>query len=326
MVRFGEQLIASWEDGTVRDIHADMIQVTLWIISETMFGMAATHDNDLERSASNAQRITIADMVMPLPALLSGARDRQSVEINVALDKVVDDLIAQRTVTDQTERTDLLTLLMNTRDEDGQPASHTFIRDNILTLFFAGHETTANTLAWTLYYLDQNPAVHEKLVHELDTVLAGRTPTLADLKQLPYTLQVIKETMRIEPTVSGFPRYITEDTELGGMRLKAHSMVLLPIYILHHDPRWWSDPETFDPDHFTAENEAKIPKYAYLPFGGGPRICIGNHFALMEAQLLLAIIVGHYELHLQPGTDMTPLRQITSIPSHGMPMQLKKRR
>ena len=131
--------------------------------------------------------------------------------------------------------------------------------------------------------------------------------------------------MRIEPTVSAIPRYITEDVELDGMLLKAHSAVLLPIYTLHHDPRWWSDPERFDPTRFSAENEEKIPKYVYMPFGGGPRICIGNNFAMMEAHLLLAIIAGHYDLHLETGTDVSPVRQITTMPQHGLSMRLHQR-
>jgi len=325
MTHFGEKLVASWTEGEVRNIHADMMQVTLWIISETMFGTESTHTKDLEHLARIAQHIAISDTMMPLPTILSGGRDRQAAEINTKLTELVDSLLDQRETGDRTDRSDLLSLLLNTVDENGQPASREFVQDNILTLFFAGHETTANTLTWTLYYLDQHPEVRARLIAELDAVLAGRTPTLADLKQLPYTLQVIKETMRIEPTVSSVPRYITEDLELGGMLLKGHSTVMLPIYTLHHDPRWWTEPERFDPDRFSAENEPKIPKYAYLPFGGGPRVCIGNHFALMEAQLLLAIIAGRYELHLEPGTDATPLRQITTMPQHELYMRVHQR-
>ena len=324
MGRFGEQLLALWQDGAERDIHADMTQVTMWIIADTMFGTNVSETSAIEAAGHDAQAITVADLMSPIPAWLAG-RDRHSVEINNVLTTLVDRFMGERRAQGNADRYDLLSLLMETRDEDGQPVSDEFVRDNILTLFFAGHETTANTLTWAFYYLDQNPHVAARLQEEVDIVLGGRLPTLDDLPQLPYTLMVIKETMRIEPTVAAFPRFIMEATELAGYQLKGNSIIFIPPYVLHHDARWWSQPDQFDPTRFSAENEPTIPKYAYLPFGGGPRVCIGNHFALMEAQILLAVIASRYQLHLVPGTPVKPVRHVTSSPENGLPMRLERR-
>jgi cytochrome P450 len=325
MAHFGEKLVALWADGAERDIHVDMMQVTMWIIAETMFAMDVAHTPELQEVARTAQAIALADLTSPLPPVLAQGRDRKSDEANEVLTKLVQRFMDERRAKGNADRHDLLSLLMEARDEDGQPMSDDYIRNNILTLFFAGHETTANTLTWAFYYLDQNPAVGAELHKEVDSVLDGRLPTLADLPQLSYTLMVIKEAMRVEPVVSAIPRYVMNDTELGGYQLKKDSVVFLPPYILHRDPRWWSEPEKFDPMRFSAENEPNIPKYAYLPFGGGPRVCIGNHFSLMEAQILLAIFASRYTLSLVPGTDVTPLRQITTSPKRGLPMRLKSR-
>lgn len=323
MARFGDQLLEQWENGSVRDIHADMTQVTMWIIAETMFGMNVNQTPAIQTAAHDAQTITVADVVSPFPAWMVG-RDRHAQQINTVLTELVNRFMQERR--GSTERHDFLSLLMETRDEDGQPVSDEFVRDNILTLFFAGHETTANTLTWVFYYLDQHPQVTAALQQEVDSVLGGRLPTMDDLQHLPYTLMVIKETMRIEPTVAAFPRLIMTDVELGGYQLRANSILFIPPYLLHHDPRWWSQPDQFDPNRFSAENEPNIPKFAYLPFGGGPRICIGNHFSLMEAQILLAVIASRYDLRLVSGTKVQPVRQVTTAPKNGLPMHVTRRK
>jgi cytochrome P450 len=325
MGHMGDQLLNSWEDGTVRDIHADMTQVTMWIIADTMFGMNVNQTPAIEYAAHEAQVITIADLTSPLPLWLAIGRERQTRDINAILTNLVNQFMQERRTQGNVERHDLLSLLMNTRDENGQPMSDDLVRDNILTLFFAGHETTANTLTWVFYYLDRYPDVAAALQQEVDTVLGGRLPTLADLPQLPYTMMVIKETMRIESTVPTLARLIDRDTEIGGFTLKANSVILLPLYVLHRDTRWWTQPDEFIPTRFNAENEPNIPKYAYLPFGGGPRVCIGVHFSLMEAQILLALIVSRYKLRLVSGTQVEAARHITTSPLKGLPMRLERR-
>lgn len=325
MVRMGDRLLAGWQDGETRDLHKDMTQVTMWIIAETMFGLDVTRSAELEEMGRLAQKIVIDELISPIPGWLVG-REKKSAEINDALTTLVARFMADHRAQGNTDRHDLLSILLDTRDENGQPMSDEFLRDNILTMFFAGHETTANTLTWALYYLSQNPAILQELEREVDTVLADKhLPTLDDLPKLPYTLMVIKETMRIQPIVPMIPRILAVDTTLGGYHLKAGAFVLISPYVLHHDPRRWSAPETFDPSRFSETNESKIEKYTYIPFGAGPRICIGNHFALMEAHFLLALLVSRYRLSLVPGTHVVPLRQITCEPKDGMPMIVNRR-
>ena len=327
MVRFGELLLSGWRDGETREIHAEMIQVTMWIIAETMFGMDITSTPELAMAGKLGQEISVADITLPLPQWLMRERNRKADEVNDIMSALVAKLMEERRRNPEYEnRKDLLTLLMQTTDDENNPMPDRFVRDNILTLFFAGHETTANTLVWALHYLALNPHILEILHAEVDSVLKGRAPTLADLRSLPYTLMVVKETMRIEPTVAIIPRALLENVELGGYRLEKNSVVFIPPYVVHHDSRWWSSPEKFEPSRFSEENEANIPKYAYLPFGGGPRICIGNHFSLMEAQILLAMMVSRYQVNHAPNTKIIPLRQVTTFPKDGMPMVIRVRR
>jgi len=327
MVRFGETLLSSWRDGETRDIHTDMIQVTMWIIAETMFGMDVTRTPELATAVQLAQEVTLADITLPLPEWLIQGRNRKADTVNNIMSKLVARLMNERRATEQDKnRRDLLTLLMQTTDDENNPTPDQFVRDNILTLFFAGHETTANTLVWALHYLDLNPDVLKIFRAEVDSVLDGRAPTLTDLRNLPYTLMVIKETMRMEPTVAIIPRALLEEVELGGYLLEKNSIVFLPPYIVHHDSRWWNSPEQFDPNRFSEANEPAIPKYAYLPFGGGPRVCIGNHFSLMEAQVLLAMIVSRYNFRHTSDVKIIPLRQVTTVPKYGMPMVVGMRK
>jgi cytochrome P450 len=324
MTQFAERLTAQWQDGKARDIHHDMVQVTMWIIAETMFGTTLDASERIKHTGDMAQKIAVGTFTKSIP--LPGAerrRDEKVRELNAELDAVVQKLMADRPGIG--DRADLLTLLMNTKDEDGQPVGYDFIRNNILTLFLAGHETTANSLTWTFYYLARNPHIAEKLYAEVDAVLGGRPAQLADLPNLPYTLKVIKEAMRIEPAVSVVPRYILEDQTIGSYHLKARSIVLLPIYIVHHDEHLWSQPDVFDPERFTPEAEAKQHKYAYMPFGGGPRVCIGNHFAMMESQLILATIASRFKLTLVSQTAPEPIRLITTFPKDGLMMKVEQR-
>jgi cytochrome P450 len=324
MTQFAEQLVAEWQHDSMRDIHHDMTQVTMWIIADTMFGTTLEAGERLKHTSDMAQGIAVSGLTksLPLPGVTK-RREEKVREINADLDRLVQRLMADRP--EITDRADLLTLLMNTKDEDGQPVGYDFIRNNILTLFLAGHETTANSLTWTFYYLARNPHIAEKMYAEIDSVLAGRSARLSDLPNLPYTLMVLKEAMRIEPVVSVIPRMILQDVILGGYQLKAGSLVLLPVYVVHHDERWWSDPYTFNPERFSAEEEAKQHKYAYMPFGGGPRVCIGNHFAMMEAHIILATIASRFKLTRATQGIPEPIRLITTFPKDGLMMKIEER-
>ena len=199
------------------------------------------------------------------------------------------------------------------------------VRDEAMTLFLAGHETTANALNWTWYLLAHYPEVEAKLHAEMDAVLGGRPATLADLKRLPYTAQAIKEAMRLYPPAWNVARQAIEDVDVGGYTLEAGSLVFVPIFLVDRDPRWYAEPDVFRPERWTEEFEQNLPRFAYLPFGGGPRICIGNNFAQMEATLLLATIAGRYRLRLvEPDQHVDPDPPITLRPHGGLRLRRKR--
>jgi cytochrome P450 len=200
------------------------------------------------------------------------------------------------------------------------------LRDEVATLFAAGHETTSNALSWTWYLLAQHPEVEEKLHEELDSVLAGRQPTLADLPNLPYSLQIIKESMRLYPPawiLNG--RIALEDVQLGGYTVPQGSILFISPYVMHHLPQYFTEPETFKPERFTPEFEKSLPKFAYMPFGGGARVCIGNAFGMMEAQLVLATIAQRFRLELATDKPVQYNAQVTLSPLNGIQMRLVER-
>lgn len=241
------------------------------------------------------------------------------------LDAIINGIISQRRASNE-DTGDLLSMLLMAQDEDGSQMTDKQLRDEVVTLVLAGHETTANALTWTLYLLSQHPDVEAKLHAEIDTVLGGRRATMADMRQLRYTHMVIKESMRLYPPIPSIGRQATEPVTLGGYELPAGAIILISPYILHHDPRWWSEPEAFQPERFAKENEDALHKYAYLPFGGGPRVCIGNSFAEMEAVLALATMVQHYRLRLDPADQpVIPEPTLTLRPRHRLTMRLERR-
>jgi cytochrome P450 len=220
---------------------------------------------------------------------------------------------------------DFLSLLLSARDDDNTAMTDKQVRDEAMTLFGAGHETTAVTLMWVWYLLSLYPEVEAKLHEELDRVLAGRQPTVSDLPQLVYTEMIIKETMRLYPAAWTISRDTHEDVRLADQMIKKGQIVFLNVYGIHRDARYFADPDRFDPERFSAENEKNIPKYAYLPFGGGPRVCIGNAFSLMESRLLLATIAQRFRLSVAPGFAVIPDRLFTLRPKHGLQMMVTAR-
>jgi len=199
------------------------------------------------------------------------------------------------------------------------------LRDEVLTLYVAGHETTANTLSWTWVLLAQHPAVRATLESELTSVLGGRTPTLEDVPSLPYTEAVIKEAMRFYPPIWTISRVASQDVEIGGYAIPQGTEIYMSQWVTHRDGRWFELPERFLPERWIDGLEQRLPKYAYFPFGGGPRICIGNRFAMMEAILLLATIAQHYRLDLRENQPVERDASLTLRPKHGIEMQLRRR-
>jgi cytochrome P450 len=241
------------------------------------------------------------------------------------LDGVVDQIITHRRHTPD-EHEDLLAMLMEARDEQsGEAMDDQQLRDEVMTLMLAGHETTSTALAWTLYLLSQHPGVREELEAEIDRVLNGRTPELEDLPKLPYAAMVLQETLRLYPPAWGLARWCHEADEVGGYYVAPDSSVTLSPFLTHRHPDFWPDPERFDPQRFTPEQERERPRFAYLPFGGGPRQCIGNQFAMTEALLILATIIQRYRLALPPGYTVSIDPQITIRPKGGLPMFIHAR-
>jgi cytochrome P450 len=245
--------------------------------------------------------------------------------VTARLDEMIQKFIDDRRASGE-DKGDLLSMLLLARDEDGTgQMNDKQVRDEAMTLFGAGHETTAVALTWTWYLLSQHPEVEARLHEELNIALGGRQPTLEDLPRLPYTEMIIKEAMRLYPPAFGTTREANTNAEIAGYTIKKGQVVYVNIYGVHRDSRFFPDPDRFDPERFSPENEKQIQKYAYLPFGGGPRVCIGNAFAMMEARLILATVAQKYRLKLAPGHQVAPSRLFTLRPKFGMKMVAARR-
>ena len=237
----------------------------------------------------------------------------------------VDHVISQRRRS-PSDSADLLSMLLSARDEEtGEAMTDEQLRVEVTTFLLAGQETTSLALTWTWYLLSQHPGAQRRLEEEIDAVLNGRPPEYADLVNLPYTRMVIDEAMRLYPPAWGFSRQALADDELGGFHLPRGWLAFVIPYVLHRLPAFWQDPEAFDPERFLPERSADRPKFVYLPFGAGPRQCIGNQFALIETQLIVATLAQRYRLHLVPRHRVEPWPLITLRPRFGMPMIIERR-
>lgn len=328
MVAYTERMLADWQQGDQRDMHHEMMKLTMEIVAKTLFDADVSQEADsIGEAITTAIELASARMSRPLalPLWIPTPTNRRTRQAVAVVDARIQQIIAQRRA-HPADQGDLLSMLLLAKDEEtGAYMNDQQVRDEAMTLFIAGHETTANALAWTLYLLAQHPDVSAKLVAELDTVLAGRSATMQDLRQLTYTDQVVKESMRLYPPAWIFARLAIEDVTLGGYPVEKGSVVMVSSYALHRDPRYWAAPETFDPDHFAPGWEERVPRYAYIPFGGGPRVCIGNSFAMMEAVLCLATIMQRCRLSLIPGQQITPEPLITLRPDPGIDMRVHLR-
>ncbi|HET6822229.1 MAG TPA: cytochrome P450, partial [Anaerolineales bacterium] len=221
-------------------------------------------------------------------------------------------------------RDDLLGMMLDMRDADtGEGLSDNQARDEVVTIFFAGHETTAATMAWGFYLLSQHPKVEERLRMELKNVLDGRAPIFADLPRLVYMQQVLNEVLRLYPAAYLFAREAIVDDVLDGYRIPANTLIFISPYVGHRDPKFWPDPERFDPERFTPEQLASRPRHVYYPFGEGPHVCIGNNFAVMEMQLILAMALQRFHLRLVPNHPIALKPEATLRPKHGMKMTVE---
>ena len=332
MVELTLEMLAEWQGRSAADdpldIQSEMSRVTMKIITRTMF---SDHLDDEEaRGVSDAikdlnrHRLRLRDFI-GLPEWLPRIPDRHVRAAVRTIDRTVNRLIAERRA-DGTDHGDLLSMLMLAEDEEtGERMSDRQLRDEVMTMFVAGHETTATALTWTFYALDRHPGVADRLFAELDAALSGAAPMLADLDRLPYSRMVIEETMRLYPTVAQIARQAVGDDEIDGVHVPKGSIINMNIWLTHRDPNIWTDPETFDPERFDPKCAQNRPKLSYYPFGGGPRICIGNNFSLMEAQLILVTVARAWRLRLVDGYTVHPIGNIVLRPRGGLPMHVEAR-
>ncbi len=321
MVNAAEETCAEWREGEAFDAHEAMMRLTLRVVSETLLGTAVTND---AATVGAALDVVIADVnrrvnqLVELPPPIPTRHNRRFMEAMGTLDRIVLEIIEERRRSG-IERDDLLQMLMDTRDaETGERMDDAQLRDEVMTIFLAGHETTANALSWSLYLLAKSPEVARKLRAEVRGALGDRRATFEDLRALPYTRQVIEEAMRLYPPAWMIARAPVADTELGGYFVPKRNLLLLSPWVVHRHPDYWRDPEGFDPDRFAPEARATHHRFQYFPFGGGPRLCIGNNFALMEAQLVLATLAQRWHLELVPGRDVVAEPLVTLRPRGGL--------
>jgi cytochrome P450 len=327
MVEYGERTLAGWQDGAQIDVHEEMMRLTLAIVAQALFsadvmGEAAEVGRGLEAALRHFNWWSGSGFLIPL--WMPFAPNRDFARARKKMDSIVYDIIAARRASGE-DTGDLLSMLLAARDEDGAGMTDKQLHDEILTLLLAGHETTANALTWTFLLLAENPEVEAKLTAELQAVLDGRSPTLSDLSRLPYTEMVIKESMRVYPPVWILGYEATEDTIIAGYHIPKGTEMLLSQWVTHHDARWFPEPDVFRPERWASPEIRRLPTYAYFPFGGGERMCIGRSFAMMEAVLLLATIAGRYRLTLVPGQTVVPEALITLRVRDGLMMTVHER-
>jgi cytochrome P450 len=332
MTGAAQELLADWSRlgaGASIDIATAMMQVTLNIISRAMFSSDSDHIVAImERGAGRYQakmRPNMMDFV-GLPAWLAGIGRLRVVDRTLSeFDTEIDHLIKMRSSHPASGSKDLLARLIAARDEQtGGGMTAQEVRDQVITIFMAGHETTAMAMTWTWYLLSQHPAEEAMLHAELQTVLGGRTPTPEDLSGLIYTRMVVEESMRLYPPVHTIAREALADDTLAGRHVPRGSAVLIAPWVLHRHRQLWHDPGRFDPERFSPEQTAARPRFSYLPFGGGRRICIGAAFAIAEATILLATIGRRCRLRLVSGHPVEPQGLITLRARHGMKMVLSR--
>jgi cytochrome P450 len=327
MVACAERALAGWRAGETRDVHAEMMRLTLAIAARVFFDLDVTGDaGEVGAAFAVVQEVfnqQVASLFVP-PAWLptpANLRLRRAVR---RLEALLQDLIRQRRAGGP-DRGDLLARLLHARDEDGSAMTDRQLRDETMTLLLAGHETTALALSWTWYLLAQHPAAEARLAAELRSVLGGRSPTVADLPRLEYTGRVLLESMRLYPPVYAIGREARQECVIGGYRVPAGTAVLIFPWVLHRDPRYFADPAKFDPDRWANGLAGRLPRYAYFPFSGGPRVCLGKEFAMLEAVLVLATVAQRFHFTLVPGQRITPKPCITLRPEPGIRMELAER-
>lgn len=321
MATRAERFAAGLEDGAPLDLAEAMMRLTFEIVGKTLFDAEVVGDaRAVGEALTTAMEVAMGQLgsVVPLPPMIPSPQNLRYKRAVARLDEIVYRIIRERRA-EGADRGDVLSMLLDARDEDGAAMTDRQVRDEAMTLFLAGHETTANALSWTFYLLARHPEARARMEAELDAL--DRTPSYEDLKALPYTLAVFKEAMRLYPPAYVLGRKPVEDVVIGDRLVRKGSIVLANVFGIHRREDLWPDPEAFDPARFLGDKERQLPRCAYMPFGAGPRVCIGNHFALMEGHVLLATIARRvrFELRSAEPVELEPL--ITLRPRGGIAMR-----
>ncbi len=325
MVAYAERMLERWRTGERRDVHAEMMELTLAIVAKTLFdadvadeaseiGAAITTAQERFNARLNSILFMIPD-VIPLPGNLAYLRAANR------LDRTIYRIIEQRRSSGE-DRGDLLSMLLHARDDDGSQMTDRQLRDEVMTLFIAGHETTAIALSWTWYLLARHPRVEERLDAELREVLGGRPPTVDDLPRLRYAEMVVAEAMRLYPPAWAMGREALAPCVIGGYPVARGTILVMSQWVMHRDPRYFERPDAFEPERWADGLAKRLPRFAYFPFSGGPRQCIGSGFAMMEAILLLAAIAQRFRLEVPAGHVVSPWPTATLRPRGGVPVVL----
>jgi cytochrome P450 len=327
MTDYTARHIAQWQDGATVDAHEAMTTITMRIVAKTLYDADVTDSNTEIAEAIHGLNAISNHQYMQgfvVPSWIPVPQNQKVKQHGARLNALLMPIIEARRQSGE-DKGDLLSMLLAAQDEEtGAGMSDQQVRDEVVTLFIAGHETTSNLMAWVFYFLARHPEVEAALHVELDTVLHGRTPTLHDA--LPYADLIIKETLRLRPPAWILSSRVSEaDIQVGGYTLAKGSLIFVSPWVMHHHADYYAEPERFWPERWQDGQEKQLPRYAYLPFGGGPRVCIGNSFALMEARLMLATIAQQYRLRLSAGQVVVPEALVTLRPQGGLPMVVEER-
>lgn len=326
IVAYTQRMLDTWGQGEVRDIYEDMMRLTLEISAKLLF--------DADVSGDTAQLGQALEVMMhnflqrwgsflPLPVSFPTPSNLRYLRSIRQVDEIIYRVIAERRAS-KIERQDVLSILLRARDEDGSRMSDRQLRDEAVTLFLAGHETTANAMSFTWYLLAQHPEILAKVRAEVQQVVGNRLPTAADVPNLRYTESVILEAMRLFPPAYAFGRKARQDCELGGYRVPAGTTVIVSQWVMHRDPRFWDNPDKFEPERWLDGRARQIHRFAYFPFGGGARLCIGNSLAMLETVLMLAVMSAHGRMDLVPGPPLQLRPAVTLKPAHGIKVRVWK--
>jgi cytochrome P450 len=327
MIDYTERMQKKWQDGMETDIAAEMMRLTLAIVAKALFDADVEKDSGDVAESLSIMRDRFDFLLLPFAHLLTPLPlpfNQRAEKAQANLDKIIYNLIEDRRKKKKPHR-DLLSVLLSLQDEEGKGMTNKQIRDEAMTLFLAGHETTANALTWTFYLLSNNLKVEEKFHSELQEVLGDKSLKTEDFNNLSYTRKVFTEALRLYPPAWIIIRQPIRDLEIGGFKIPKGSTVVMSPFVIHHDPRYYPHPEKFDPDRWTPEMEAILPRYAFFPFGGGQRLCIGEPMAWMEGILILAGIGKNWKLRHLPNHPVALDPKITLRPKDGMMMRLEKK-